>query len=268
MSDLKLVSEPNSRLFISYRRDDSAGHAGRLYDRLSSLLGEGRMFMDIDSIEPGDDFVRVIEEAVTSCKVLVAVIGKHWLRDATGAARPLNDPNDFVRIEIVAALNRNIRVIPVLVQGAVMPHPEELPEVLASFARRQALEISDQRWGYDVGRLIKIVEQELAERSAVSVERERSASRLRNHPPEQEKSYRSLDSKHPATLKFINQTNIPIRLYWLDFTGNRVFYNSLLPGQFYVQNTFINHPWLVTDMSDEPIALFVPEVESGEAIIQ
>jgi hypothetical protein len=151
-----------SRIFISYRREDSAGYAGRLYDRLSQHFGSDQIFMDIDTIKPGVDFVEVIEEAVGSCDVLIALIGKQWLTitDARGQQR-LNDPTDFVRLEIKAALDRNIRVIPALIRGAAMPRSQALPEGLKSLARRNAIEISDTRFHQDVDRLISELEEVL-----------------------------------------------------------------------------------------------------------
>lgn len=142
-------------IFISYRREDSAGYAGRLYDRLSQRFGNDQVFMDL-TIEPGVDFVERIDEGVSSCSVLIALIGDEWLTaELEGAGRRLDDPSDFVRLEISSALERGIPVIPVLVQGARMPRPEELPEALEELARRNAIELSDARWDYDVGRLIE-----------------------------------------------------------------------------------------------------------------
>lgn len=136
-----------ARIFISYRRDDSGGWAGRLYDRLSQHFRRENVFMDIDTIEPGLDFVEVIEQAVGSCDALIALIGKQWLTitDAAGQRR-LDNPEDFVRLEIAAALARNIRLIPALVQGARMPGSTDLPDVLKMLARRNAHEISDRRF--------------------------------------------------------------------------------------------------------------------------
>jgi formylglycine-generating enzyme required for sulfatase activity len=153
-----------SGIFICYRRDDSAGHAGRLYDQLAAHFGDEQIFMDIDHVEPGEDFVRVIEEAVGSCEILIALIGRSWLtsRDETG--RRLDNPNDFVRLEIAAALARGVRVIPVLVQGAQMPRPQDLPDDLSTLARRHALELSDIRWRQDVNQLISALEKVLAKR--------------------------------------------------------------------------------------------------------
>ena len=152
------------RIFISYRREDTAYPAGWLYDRLASRYGDGKIFKDVDSIELGDDFVEVITNAVGNCDVLLALVGDEWLT-ITGAdgRRRLDDPNDFVRLEIEAALTRNVRVIPILVDGSRMPHAEEVPASLAGLVRRQALELSPNRFDSDTGRLLKVLDKTLAE---------------------------------------------------------------------------------------------------------
>ena len=130
-------------IFISYRREDAPGHAGRLYDVLSSRFGEEQVFMDL-SMELGIDFVEHINKAVGSCRLLVAVIGPHWTstQDAHGRRR-LDDPADFIRVEVETGLRRpEVRVVPVLVQGARMPDADELPASLAELTRRNALEVS------------------------------------------------------------------------------------------------------------------------------
>ena len=154
--------EEASKIFISYRRNDSEGFAGRLFDQLSSHFGEEQIFMDLDTIEAGEDFIEVIEKAVSSCSVMIAVIGRGWLTcpDEAGQRR-LDNPEDFVRLEIQIALQRNIRVIPVLVQGASIPKSNQLPEVLGKLARRNAFELSSTRWRYDVESLIEIIEKVL-----------------------------------------------------------------------------------------------------------
>ena len=157
-------------IFVSYRRDDSAGHTGRLFDRLVEHFGRERIFMDIDTIEPGEDFVTVIENAVGSCDVLIAVIGRNWL--TAGGTSRLANPNDFVRIELATALRRNIRVIPVLVQRASMPNEQDLPEDLVKLTRRNAIELSDLRWQGDVDQLIAVMERVLAGAEHRGAERE------------------------------------------------------------------------------------------------
>jgi hypothetical protein len=126
-----------------------------LSDQLRAHFGAQVIFIDIESIEPGRDFVEAIEGAVGSCKILFAVIGQQWLTCTNEHGRRLDDPNDFVRLEIAAALKRGIRVIPVLVQGAAMPREQDLPGDIAPLARRQAWEVSDVRWTQDVGKLIE-----------------------------------------------------------------------------------------------------------------
>jgi hypothetical protein len=150
----------SGNVFISYRRSDSEGYAGRLYDRLSAHLGPGNVFMDVDTIEPGVDFAREIEAAVNSCDVLLAIIGPQWLtvKDRQGKLR-LQDSQDYVRLEIAAALERGIRVIPTLIQGASMPHSSALPENLKPLARRNAIELSSTRFHTDVDKLIRAIER-------------------------------------------------------------------------------------------------------------
>jgi hypothetical protein len=130
-------------IFISYRRQDEPNFAGRLYDRFVSHFGKDNVFIDVDSIEPGLDFADVVNRALSYCKVLIVIIGKNWLKivDSHGQLR-LNDPNDYVRLEIETALNRNIRVIPVLVEGASVPRSEELPSSMALLARRNGVAMS------------------------------------------------------------------------------------------------------------------------------
>jgi TIR domain len=130
---------------------------------LTSRFGEEQVFMDLD-MEPGVDFVEQINEAVASCRLLIAVIGPRWAtaEDAQGRRR-LDDPADFIRVEVEAGLRQaDVRVVPVLVHGAQMPSAEELPPALADLARRNALELSDARWNYDVDRLASTAERVLA----------------------------------------------------------------------------------------------------------
>jgi TIR domain len=151
------------RVFISYRREESAYAAGWLFDRLVDRFGRGQIFKDIDSIQLGDDFVEVITTAVGSCDVLLALIGEQWLTitDEHGTAR-LNNPDDFLRLELEAALTRDVRVIPILVEGARMPRAEQLPPSLAKLVRRQALELSPSHFESDTSRLLSVISSTLA----------------------------------------------------------------------------------------------------------
>lgn len=143
-------------IFISYRRDDSEGHAGRLYDDLVQEFGDGAVFMDVAGIEPGIDFRKVIDKNVSSCGVLLALIGPAWLdaKDEEGHRR-LDNPMDFVRLETAAALKREIPVVPVLVSKARMPRPDQLPEDLKELAYRNGVELTHPRWDTDVQALVK-----------------------------------------------------------------------------------------------------------------
>ncbi len=142
-------------IFISYRRDDSEGEAGRLFDDLVKTFGEASVFMDVAAIQVGRDFRKAIDESVANCGVLLAVIGKNWL-DARNEAgeRRLDNPSDFVRLETAAALKRDIPVIPVLVHGARMPRADELPDGLKDLGYRNACELTHARWGSDLQLLI------------------------------------------------------------------------------------------------------------------
>lgn len=143
-------------IFISYRREDAEGQAGRLFDDLVAHFGTDSVFMDVAGLEPGRDFRRAIDQQVASCGVLLALIGKDWLdaKNESGKRR-LDDPMDFVRLETASALKRDIPVIPVLVRGASMPRVEDLPEDLKELAFRNGVELTHARWDSDVQLLAK-----------------------------------------------------------------------------------------------------------------
>ena len=142
-------------VFISYRRDDSAGYSGRLADALEKRLGKDTVFRDVEDIKPGEDFVKAIERNLQNASAFLVIMGKDWLtvKDSQGRRR-LENPKDYVRIEIESALRLDGLIIPVLVEGAVMPKPEELPRSIAAIANRQAIEMTDSRWDEDIERLI------------------------------------------------------------------------------------------------------------------
>jgi hypothetical protein len=149
-------------IFISYRREDSAGYAGRIFDALTARFGKDEIFMDVDDIKAGEDFFQVIQETENRCSVLLAIIGKNWLTIAGADGRPrLTDSRDFVRAEIAAGLQGGPkgkpRVIPVLVGGATMPRAEDLPEDLAGLSRIEALSIEDTHFHQDVAQLMEAI---------------------------------------------------------------------------------------------------------------
>jgi len=143
------------RIFISYRRDDSAGHAGRVFDRLRADFGQDVLFMDVDAIPLGANFVRVLREEVAKCDVLLAIIGPAWLgaKDEAGGRR-LDNPTDFVRIEIAAALARDIPVIPILLEGTRMPNAGGLPADLAALSERNGLDVRHASFHADMDKLV------------------------------------------------------------------------------------------------------------------
>ena len=140
-----------SSFFISYRRQDSAGHAGRLVDRLAARFGSDRVFMDVQDISPGQNFATSIEQTLAKCTHLLAVVGPRWLeilKTRAGAGE------DLVRHEIAIGVKQGLTVIPVLVGGARMPATQDLPVELAAFARCQAVEIRDDRFDDDCADLV------------------------------------------------------------------------------------------------------------------
>jgi len=142
-------------VFLCYRRDDTAGYAGRLYDRLKARFPH-RVFRDVDEIAPGSDYVTAIEKALGGCGAFVVLIGRQWSSEGR-----LDDSADLVRLEIATALRQGLRVVPVLLRGATMPSADDLPADLAALARRQALTFSDEDWDHDCARLIAALESEL-----------------------------------------------------------------------------------------------------------
>jgi hypothetical protein len=153
------ASRPAGSVFISYRREDSAYAASFLFDLLSVHFGKARVFWDVNSIQPGDDFPEAIQDGVGRCHVMLAFIGDRWLTIAGKDGKPrLEDPNDFVRLEIEAGLTHGIRVIPVLINGARMPAANQVPTSLARLEHLQAFELSASHFQWDAARLIKLLD--------------------------------------------------------------------------------------------------------------
>ena len=145
-------------IFVNYRRQTDAGIAGRIYDNLSRALPGASIFMDVDKLHPGDDFEQGLEHSLASCKVLLAVMGPDWtsMTDSKGKRR-LNNADDFVRKELRSALDKKVRIIPVLINGAKMPDASELPDDIKGLAKRQAMEIRHERFSADVDALAKAI---------------------------------------------------------------------------------------------------------------
>jgi hypothetical protein len=166
-------------IFVNYRRDDSPGTAGRLRDRLADAFGPDSLFMDVDNIPAGVDFVGHLSAQVAVCDVFLAVVGPNWLnaKDETGSRR-VDNPDDFVRVEIAAALARNIRVIPVTIDGARLPKADELPDPLKPLIRRQAVEVRNAQFHRDAEALIEKLPRALGT-DRIGPNRQQTPARLR-----------------------------------------------------------------------------------------
>ena len=187
------------KIFISYRRDDSAGQAGRMKDRLARELGDNAIFMDVDGIPLGVDFVKRLTAEVAACDILLAVIGPQWgdILDEKGRRR-LEDPNDFVRVEIGAALQRDIPVVPILLEGTRIPRAEELPSELRSLAVRNGLNVRHSSFHSDLDRLVRELSFALsnaplnnAEKTGDSTEKSVQSISLEGSPASSEAEWRS-----------------------------------------------------------------------------
>lgn len=142
-----------NRVFISYRRGDAAGYAGRLEEALERRLGRGSVFRDVLDIAPGTDFVEVIRERLAGAHTVLALIGPNWAGTEVDGRRRIDDEHDFVRLELAVALEGGAAVVPVLLPGATMPSAASLPDVLKPLARRHALTLGEAHWDADVDRL-------------------------------------------------------------------------------------------------------------------
>ena len=160
-----------SLIFVSYRRQDTQSATGRLCDKLQMRFSVDQVFHDIESIEPGSRFPAIIASKIAESSIVLVIIGRHWLDSAGDDGRSrLFEPDDYLRLEIATALQRDIPVIPVLVEGAVMPPASALPEPIAALAALQAIEITEQRWQYDSDLLVKKIERFVAPEGMSTVE--------------------------------------------------------------------------------------------------
>ena len=183
-----------STVFISYRREITAGEARALYNDLLERLGKNSVFMDVDSIALGRDFRSALQKILDSCDLMLVLIGRNWadIKDEEGRTR-LENPSDFVRLEIEAGLKRDIVVTPVLVQGAHMPTAEQLPPEIRDLAYRNGFELSHTRWESDIGEMLRRLDIDF---SKLEVEFKQSASRA------------------PARHASIAPTALPVEPWW------------------------------------------------------
>lgn len=206
------------KIFISYRRDDAAGYARAIYEELTERFPPESVFMDVDAIEPGLPFDEVIRDAVGQCKVLLVLIGARWLAPGPDGRSRLEDERDFVRLEIAAALARDIRVIPVLLDGTPMPRESDLPQALHALVWRNAIELSNSRFDADVARLTEVLARVLeggageaaSPRAAQEVEAEPAAARDAERPGTVESSPRPLAAEASARGTEDAATSVPL----------------------------------------------------------
>ncbi|MET0004262.1 MAG: toll/interleukin-1 receptor domain-containing protein [Candidatus Thiodiazotropha sp.] len=162
-------------IFISYRRDDSQGFAGRLADDLTEILGADLVFRDVE-IPVGHDFNLILNRAIAACDVLLVVIGRDWQTTSHNGARSrLFEPTDWVRTEIKAAFEQGKHIIPILVGGAKMSTATELPEDISQLSKIQAFEMSDRRWDEDIDNLVQLLQREVPELASSVSSRHRPA---------------------------------------------------------------------------------------------
>lgn len=208
---------PEKRIFISYRRSDTAGHAGRLYDQLKNYFGEDRVFFDVDTIKPGTNFEQKINNELDQSGAVLVLIGKQWLdlKDAAGSRR-LDDPQDYVRMEVGTALKKDVTVIPVLVQGAEIPSGRDLPPELYDLSRRNAIRLEDDQWNADYKMLA------LTLRNVLGISRSRRDQRIRRY--RQVVVFLSLLG---AVLAILNQLNLFVASPSLAFAFKLILYLTL-----------------------------------------
>lgn len=179
---LKRQHTSQLRVFISYRRDDSSGQTGRLADGLIARLGRPAVYVDVDSLAPGLDFVDQIHSSLEEATVVLAVIGPTWLSARGPRGRRLDDENDYVRLEIEAALARDIPVVPVLVHGADMPSPADLPPSISRLSYRHAFTLSDNSWTRDLDAFVKQLQFYFSGNKHRPLAREAAAVASEEHP--------------------------------------------------------------------------------------
>jgi TIR domain-containing protein/von Hippel-Lindau disease tumor suppressor protein len=277
-------------IFISYRRSDAQMVAGRLRDSLAIRMGGKAIFRDKTNIKGGEDFEAAIDRTLRGQVIVLALIGPNWATALNKVgARLLDDPANWNRIELECAFKRNVRIIPVLVDEAQMPQEAELPESLTQLTRISALRLRDDDWDTDIERLERAINALyprfrarrsilVATTAAVAIIVGGIAYELLmlNFPHstllptpiagatvacDQEKNLRSLGTTQPTTISFTNKTSGTVRIYWLNYQGDRELFAPLERGAVFRAATYIGHPWVVTDASDKCRAIYMPTVD-------
>jgi hypothetical protein len=277
------------KIFISYRRDDSKADARSIYQRLERAFGESRLFMDVDTIESGENFRDVLNSSLSDCRAMLVVIGRRWLgiEGANGKPR-LHDEGDFVNIEVANALQRRVSLIPVLVDGAKMPSVDQLPEKLKGLASMQAAIVTHENFSSDMDKLERRLGALVSGRKAkiqrfavlaVGIAAIGLAGWwwVRRNPGPTAPSLACSNEigaktpggrSDPAALTFKNETGETVRVFWLDTVGQRVPYMTLSSGSSYEQSTYANHVWVVTDLGAKCLRLVTAKAPASSAVVK
>jgi hypothetical protein len=279
----------SDKIFISYRRDDSKGEARSIYQRLEKAFGESRLFMDVDTIESGQNFRDALNTSLSDCRAMLVVIGREWLTIQGGDGKPrLADERDFVNLEVSSALKRGVAVIPVLVDGAKMPNPDQLPASLQNLASMQAAIVTHENFSSDMDRL----ERRLGALVSTGKSRTRLLVALaavvaiaglgawwwvRNNPGPTAPSLACsseigartpMGTADPATLTITNSTGSTVRIFWINSAGQRIAYWTLGSGQSADQPTFAGHVWVVTDLGNKCLMLGTARAPKSSMVVR
>jgi hypothetical protein len=278
------------KIFISYRRDDSKGETRSIYQWLERTFGQHRLFMDVDTIESGENFRNVLDKALLDCKAMLVVIGRHWLSLPGGDGKPrLESPDDFVNVEVASALKRGVPLIPVLVDGAKMPSATELPASLKALASRQAAIVTHENFSTDMERIERRLSAIVPSRgsqkrrqmawiagilavvglSAATWWGTTGSVRGSIACASERFGARTPEGTSPATtITFTNRTGSRVRIFWLDRSGERVAYLALANEQSANQPTFVGHVWLATDANNNCLGLYTAGSSGTNVVVR
>lgn len=240
----------SSRIFINYRREDSQGITGRIFDRLENHFGSKNIFIDVDSIGLGLDFSDVIDNGLRKSDIFLSIIGKNWLAVRDNNGRRIDNPDDFVRLEIDFALSQQKRIIPILVEGSSLPKRSTLPKELSALVRYNALRINHESFNSDVTRLIKSLEEiDLEKKNQKIVEKERvEKEKKRQAAAEKERLVRT------SRLKYYDLS--------IDELNERLEMVFVKGGSFKLgKNSFFGGSGKVSKVEDFRIAKFLTRVD-------
>jgi hypothetical protein len=276
------------KIFISYRRDDSKAETRSIYQRLERTFSEQQLFMDVDTIESGENFPAALNKALSDCKAMLVVIGRRWLGTpgSDGAPR-LANTGDFVHLEVATALKRGIALIPVLVDGAKMPAADDLPQPLKGLSSVQGAIVTHENFSTDMERIERRLGEIVAGRKSRRLRMAAIAAAalvagfggswwLRHHPGPTAPSLACSAEigaatppgvSDPATLTFTNQRADSIKIYWINTAGQRVAYLTLGAGQSANQVSFAGHVWVATDASNKCLKLFTARAGKNSMVV-